>query len=831
MEEHLRALESILSAAEREGLKFSPAKCTFAVGSLVVLGRKVSGAGVAVWTDRAAAVRDLARPTTLKELYHALGLFGYYRSFVRNFASVAEPLTRLTRGWRYEQADGRYRLVNTEGKPVSAERCILEWGEEQQRSFDALKDAIASPPVLAHPDPSRPYILYVDASKDGFGAILHQIFDAEIDSDQQSAAAAQLHALEFARLPNTIARERWTAWLRADRYFAPILRDAEQNEEHASPDGVWVAQNGLLVRRHDGRLALPEGALPELLRSVHEHNGHFGFYKTYLALTRDFWRPSLSVSVRAWVRHCRVCQQTKAAKKTGELDITKDPQLPFDTISVDIAHGLPMSRSGNSAAVIILDVFSRMVLIEPCSTEVTAEGIAAILSNRVLRYGWRPRRIVSDSEARLTGAKMTALAASIGADITPSPPYHQQANAVERAIQTVQHVLQSLSVDSRAHWDRRLAPAVELAMNSTPSVVTGQRPFDLVFISHPSVVHAVFDNDEHLGVGSFDERVAAAGERLVEARAMIDVARQGQKRRYDRVRVRPTPLEVGDRVYLRLRDRPVPGAISDKLDPRKKGPYPIAEVLSGHRVRLALPDDVAIDPVVSIEQIDLVPRSPDPFAADRDESHQSRIAPSDLAPVEQERDDLPMLPPAIHPSEDSALVPRTRRLPVGLRGFDLGTLVADDQTTLLEALREPIRRPRRLQLGSRSVLLVERPVVFLSRLTTPMEQRMAAAELELRCLAWAFARLAHLLEGALVTVVTDHQPMAAMLSSTSGVSYGTAISRCRALLMPHLPNLRFVARPGTSHANADALSRLPIAPGRSASCGGHVLDKEPLVSP
>ncbi|KAE8217909.1 hypothetical protein CF319_g8112 [Tilletia indica] len=822
MEEHVRALETLLSSAESEGLKFSPSKCTFAVGSLVLLGRKVSGAGVAVWQDRAAAVRDLVRPTTLRELYHALGLFGYYRAFVRNFVTIAEPLTRLTRGWRYEQADGRYRLVNTEGKPVTAERCVLEWTDAQQRSFEALKAAIASPPVLAHPDPARPYIVYVDASKDGFGVVVHQIFEAEGVSEPQSEGAARLHALDFARLPATIVRERWKSWLRADRHFAPLLRDAEQSEERTTPDGVWVVQDGVLIRRHDGRLALPEGALPELLRSVHEDNGHFGFFKTYLALSRDFWRPGLSVAVRSWVKHCRVCQSTKTARKTGDLDVSKDPQLPFDTISVDIVHGLPLSRAGNNAAVVVLDVFSRMVLVEPCSLDVTAEGIAAILSDRVLRYGWRPRRIVSDSEARLTGAKMTALARSLGADLTPSPPYHQQANAVERAIQTIQRVLQSVSLDSRAHWDRRHAPAVELAMNSTPSVVTGQRPFDLVFISHPSIVHAVFDDAEHLGVGSFDERLAAAGERMVEVRGLINAARAEQKRRYDRVRGRPVPLREGDQVFLRLKDRPVPGAIGDKLDPRKMGPFAVSEVLSDHRLRLQLPTGVSIDPVVSIEQVDLVPRSPDPFAADRGGSPVSVPRVDDLVEALENAPE-----PAVPPPSPRA--PRARRLPAPLRDFDVGTLTVSDQDVLLEALREPIRRPRSLQLGSRSLLLVERPIVFLSRLTTPMERKMVAAELELRCLAWAFAKLAHLLDGALVTIVTDHQPMGPMLTSTSGVNYGTAISRCRALLMPHLPNMRFVARPGASHVNADALSRLASDPSRSSFSGGHVLDGDPAT--
>ncbi|KAE8184025.1 hypothetical protein CF336_g7955 [Tilletia laevis] len=263
------------------------------------------------------------------------------------------------------------------------------------------------------------------------------------------------------------------------------------------------------------------------------------------------------------------------------LDISHDPTLPFEHISLDLIYGFPRARSGNDAALVVQDLFSRMVLLTPCTKEITAEGVAAIISDRVLRFGWRPRRIVSDSEARVSGSIMTQLCASLSAESTPSSPYHQQANSVERAVQTVQRVLQVLSVDSKAHWDRRLLPSVELAMNGSPSTVTGQRPFDLVFLSHPSVVHAVFDSDEHLGVSSFAERLAVAQERLEEARRHIAIARQEQKRRFDHRRTQPSLIVPGMRAWIRLRDRPVAGATVDKLDARKLGPFPILELGSG----------------------------------------------------------------------------------------------------------------------------------------------------------------------------------------------------------------------------------------------------------
>ncbi|KAE8264139.1 hypothetical protein A4X09_0g7049 [Tilletia walkeri] len=840
LEEHVRALGVLLSSAEQVGLKFSPSKCTFAVPSLTLLGRKVSGAGIAIWADRAKAVQDLARPTTLHELYHVLGLFGYYRAFVHRFAEIAAPLTRLLKGWRYESHEGTTRLVNTEGKALVASRVPIEWGDAQQRSFEHLRDAIAHPPTLAHPDPAKPYLLYVDASKDAFAAILHQIHAQDLppsSSDPPSAslqhidrqappidlAVGHLHHFDVQHLPFPLARDRWRTWLMADRYFAPLLRKLEQD---SGSDDTWSLTDGLLVSKVDDRLALPLGAVPSVLRATHDNNGHFGFMKTYLALARFFWRPQLSVAVRAWVKHCPTCQHTKQVPKSGSLDISGDPFMPFEAISIDMMLGLPLSRAGNNAAVAILDVFSRMILLTPCSKDITAEGVVAIVSDRVLRMGWRPKRIITDSEAKMSGSVMQQLATSLGAKLTPSTPYHQQANSVERAIQTTQHVLQSLSVESKSHWDRRALPAAELAINSTPSLTSGYRPFDLVFIGHPSLVHALVDAGEHLGVDSFEERVAAANERIRDAQVAIKAARSKQKVRYDARRLALPPLQVGDRVFIRLRDRPIPGTVRDKLDPRKLGPYEVVEVLSPHRVRVRLPAEDGGDVVFNIEQLDVLPREEDPFVLERAASPAGPGAPLLI-------DDDVAEPPASPPSPvaeppTTSLAPRPHRLPAALRDFPLGTLSAGRSVDSEDAFRDPLGRPRRMVIDGVEQLLVERPVAFLSRLTTVGESKLAASELELCCLTWGFAKLAHLLEGAQVTVITDHAPMEKMLRSTTATPYGPAISRCRAFIMPHLPNLRFLYRPGPRHVNVDALSRLPPADqGRSELDGGHVLDNPP----
>ncbi len=80
-----------------------------------------------------------------------LGLAGYYRAFVKNFASIASPLTRLLK------------------KDVP-----FLWNDAQQNSFVTLKEAFTNVPVLAFPDHSLPFTLYTYASALGVGSVLMQ---------------------------------------------------------------------------------------------------------------------------------------------------------------------------------------------------------------------------------------------------------------------------------------------------------------------------------------------------------------------------------------------------------------------------------------------------------------------------------------------------------------------------------------------------------------------------------------------------------------------------------------------------------------------------------
>ena len=104
-------------------------------------------------------IRDAPQPSTKKEVRSFLGLVGYYRRFVPQFAEIAQPLTDLTRG-------------KTAGK--------VKWNEDCKKAFAELKRCFCEPPICRLPVRGKPFILRTDASDAGVGAMLFQQYDGEL---------------------------------------------------------------------------------------------------------------------------------------------------------------------------------------------------------------------------------------------------------------------------------------------------------------------------------------------------------------------------------------------------------------------------------------------------------------------------------------------------------------------------------------------------------------------------------------------------------------------------------------------------------------------------
>jgi transposase InsO family protein len=148
---HLKALDDIFNRLQENGLKVKFSKCQLFVTQISYLGYIVSKEGLRVNPIKIEATANFPVPKDVKGIQAFLGLTGYFRTFIANYATIAKPL---------------YELLKKESD--------FDWKEEQQKAFNALKKALMSAPVLSFPDFSKPFILTTDASAIALGAILTQ---------------------------------------------------------------------------------------------------------------------------------------------------------------------------------------------------------------------------------------------------------------------------------------------------------------------------------------------------------------------------------------------------------------------------------------------------------------------------------------------------------------------------------------------------------------------------------------------------------------------------------------------------------------------------------
>jgi hypothetical protein len=123
LEEHLTHLSVVLTLLESAGITLSISKCFFAYDSIQALGHQVSCLGLSTVQEKVEVVRNLVFPTTLKQLEHALGFFGYYHKFVKDYASVVEPLVKVKKkGFRQAPIKG---LLETNTQLVHSSTSML----------------------------------------------------------------------------------------------------------------------------------------------------------------------------------------------------------------------------------------------------------------------------------------------------------------------------------------------------------------------------------------------------------------------------------------------------------------------------------------------------------------------------------------------------------------------------------------------------------------------------------------------------------------------------------------------------------------------------------
>jgi len=152
--EHLTHVRDILTRLRAAGLTANINKCIFASDDMVVLGHRVKAGKIMPTEEKVKAIIDWHRPKNKHQLKAFLGTINFFHDFICHFAEITDPLTKLL---------------------AKSQPDKLNWGEQQQKSFERLKAEMMKKPILRPADPNKEYLLFCDGSSTAISSHINAI--------------------------------------------------------------------------------------------------------------------------------------------------------------------------------------------------------------------------------------------------------------------------------------------------------------------------------------------------------------------------------------------------------------------------------------------------------------------------------------------------------------------------------------------------------------------------------------------------------------------------------------------------------------------------------
>ena len=156
-EEHLQRMCMVFDHLQEHSLKLKPSKCEVFKPEINYLAHHVSQKGVLPSKKNLESIAQCPPLDTYTKVKSFIDLVGHYRRFIKGFAKIAVPLYDLTSG---DNKDKKLEHVDLSPEALEA--------------FNHLKAACLQAPILAFLDFDKPFLLEMDASGRGLGAVLSQ---------------------------------------------------------------------------------------------------------------------------------------------------------------------------------------------------------------------------------------------------------------------------------------------------------------------------------------------------------------------------------------------------------------------------------------------------------------------------------------------------------------------------------------------------------------------------------------------------------------------------------------------------------------------------------
>ncbi|KAL0146797.1 hypothetical protein M9458_057736 [Cirrhinus mrigala] len=605
--EHHHHVAEVLQRLREHQLYLKAEKCSFHQRSVQFLRYVIDHHGVRMDEGKVDAVVSWPKPNSIKELQRFLGFANFYRRFIQGFSHITNPLTNLLKG-----------------HPKT-----LNWTIEASTAFETLKKAFTQAPLLTHPDPDLPFVVEVDASTTGVGAVLSQhhgtpprLHPCAYFSRKLSPAEKNYDIGNRELLAIKLALEEWRHWLKgANHPFQVItdhknlqyLRDAKRLCPRQARWALFFTRFNFSITYRPGSRNVRADALSRLSEGETNTENSSHIIPDHLFVSPIDWTEPPAVATpeprippgcplgRQFIPPdqggCKECAMSKSPRHlpAGKLHPLPVPNRPWSHLGVDFMTDHPVSDE-NTCILVIIDRFSKFCRLIPLKRLPTALETAECLFNHVFRYYGLPEDIVSDRGPQFISRVWKAFFKLLGVTVSLSSGYHPQTNGqTERKIQEVGWFLRTFCHGHQNSWNQFLGWA-EYAQNSLRQPSTGLTPFQCVLGFQPPLFPWNGEPSDVLAVDHWfreSERVWDA------AHHHLQRAVNRSKAVTDRRRIPGPNFTPGQKVWLSTRDIRL-CLPSKKLSPRFIGPFTILEQVNPVTYKLQLPPQYRIHPTFHV---------------------------------------------------------------------------------------------------------------------------------------------------------------------------------------------------------------------------------------